>query len=547
MSIEIKSRHIELDWNFEWDISKIKGAFDEMFEYQMISEDVLNDLYHIFSQIEEKNLDTSKNTQLQKDFDKLKTKLKKDLNYELSRVKKWVFEILEAIPNIAKDETLKSMLRISDDFAETMKSQLSQEDTLYRNIHEEFFYTFIEIFKTCNINKLLEIQDTTSENHFKNLKVVHETMMDVVNIKVFLESTKLSEEKKLEIKNRISEKYPNVWKSNFSILKQLNKINTEYINYTKIKITEQVMEYLKINHPNYNVSWDVINDMIIFTSLIFRSGLSEYYEDFVEKYIDDLFHTISERKNSINKNNPKQEPKIIIPTPNPIKKKTCPNEINIFLNSLFEQLNLGKKAEKEIRSYILRIHLNGKSIRIKDMVYNFPVTKDIFTEDFIKQAKEIWIFFENWNWKKEQEPEPQPENKNTNPNVEENEFPMQVEDAVKVAFEKKVDWFLNNIKAFDWNWFVGLMNMAWYSIENNKYSVKMFDKLYKKDCNMKLSFLNDIKKNIYAQEKKSHTKQCYRKINLHNSYRILFLINNKTIDGIYSHTDYEKRIDGKVF
>lgn len=169
------------------------------------------------------------------------------------------------------------------------------------------------------------------------------------------------------------------------------------------------------------------------------------------------------------------------------------------------------------------------------MIKNFPVTKDLFRDEFINKAKGIWIIFENWNWEKTKES--QQETQKTE------DAPVQVEDNVRIAFEKKADWFLNNIKIFDWEWFVLIMKLAWYEVDNENYAAKCFNNLYK-DNKIKTTFLKEIKYKIFKIEKETwKNTDSYWKIRLHNRkwYRILFLKNNKTIDGIYNHDDYLQR------
>jgi hypothetical protein len=103
---------------------------------------------------------------------------------------------------------------------------------------------------------------------------------------------------------------------------------------------------------------------------------------------------------------------------------------------------------------------------------------------------------------------------------------------------------LNNIKTFDWKWFVWIMKLAWYEIENENHVSKCFNKLYH-NAQMKQIFLDELKRNIFLQEKIIRKKSSYRKINVYQKkwHRILFLQNSKTIDWIYNHDDYEKRVD----
>lgn len=525
------SEHQSLLW---WMINEVK-------QYKIISADTIEWLSDVLSFIENiRDLDT---VDVLDDFIELKEKIHSSENIQSE-----ILSILTAAEDMVKWDVLKEMItNVSEKFMTEINKNLANNDNVFISIYQQIFTEIIGIIRRYTIEEVKELQDIKNENLFKYIRDITEKTILEINEDAFMYQTGISIDKETQIKSDLMKKYPNVGKSNLSVLKNLKKLDKIYIKHIKSKIISQIDEYLKINIYNYNCFWDLINDIVLFISLLFRNWFKDDYEDFVESYLNQLFNNISERKQSSNRNilniiNKQNEESESISL-NTNSKKNCPNEINNFLCSVLGSLNTTEKEKREIRSYILRIYLNRKSIRIKDMIYNFPISKDIITNDFISQAADLGISFENWDIKKLDTIEEQPNKTQTNAIVEVDSLVLEIEDKARLDVETKILYYIDNPKSFDGTAFIKLMQLAWYQVNHRNYVAKCFNKLYK-DTQIRQSLLEELKRNIFSQEKVTRKKQSYWKINIYQKkgHRILFLEDNKTIDGIYNHDDYENRI-----
>lgn len=523
-----------------------KKGFEELAKHHMITERFLNEVKDVLSISDKEDITFDDVVEAEEGMEKLKSSLDREMRRGIISSKKTLLKILSFVPSFTNKKYIKSKLWFDYHLLELV----SQDTDDWKCF---IFKDIFDIIHFLNADEIEILWDMNSEKYVDVLKKICEKFLDSDQWGLFLsEPRSLNDDFIKNLREELYQKYPNVWSSNFVSIRYSNKTEQKFRESVRWYIMTKIKNYINTNKDQYQDSWSFMKHFLIFFNDLLNDWFEREYHDFMNYYMHDLYKGIDARKAwpwkkhilSASKRLQEDRDQKENPTSHESKENKCSQKTTNFLNNFIDSLDTLHKEKSLIRSYILRLHLKWKSIRIRDMIQNFPITTDLFTEEFINQAKEVWLIFENWIHKVVDET---PKSQTENASVKINEDKIQVENDVKIAFEKRVDYFIKNTKSFDWQWFVELMSIAKYNVGNGKYLAKTFDKLYKKDCNMKLLFLNDIKQNIYIQEKISHMKECYRKINLHNSYRILFLVNQKTIDGIYNHTEYEKRIDSKVF
>lgn len=529
----------------------IKKGFEELTSSNIITETFLNEIKDVLSISDKEEINLDDVIKTESDTERLRNSIEKGVIRKVSWYKKSILKILEHIPIFTNEKYIKSKLWFDYRLLELLSYDTDEIELFWKSY---IFKDLFDIMHHLSPEEIGILWDICSEKYNELIKKICLKFLDSTVASLFLNEPRFLDDDFIKnLKEELGQKYPNVWSSNFMSIGVSKKTEQKFTETIIWYITTKIENYIKTNKDKYSDAWSFIKDFFVFFNNLLNNWFDKEYHDFMYYYMHNLYKEIDIRKTwslkkqvlaaskKIQEDRMKKES---LPSQEN-KENKCPQKVVDFLNDFIDSIDVLHKEKFSIRSYILRLHLKWKSIRIKDMIQNFPATKDLFTEEFINQAKEIWLIFENWIHKKNIEDVSQSQTDNTSEKI--NEPEIQIEDEVKIAFEKKIDFFTKNTKVFDGNGFSELMKLSWYKIENSRYLAKTFDKLYKKDCNMKLLLLNDIKQNIYSQEKISHVKECYRKINLHNSYRILFLINSKTIDWIYNHTDYEKRIDSKVF
>lgn len=527
-----------------------KKSFEELAKYNMITEKFLCEIKDVLCISDKEEITFHDVIKAEKVTEELKNHLNTELSSRVVSSKRTILKTLSFLPTFTNEKYIKSKIWFDYHLLELLSHESDESELFWKSF---IFKDLFDIMHFFSADEIATLWDISLEKYDDVLKKICEKFLDSDQWILFLSEPRFLDDDFIKnLKEELTQKYPNVWSSNFVSIKSSKKTEQKFTESIRWYIMTKAENYINTNKNKYPDSRSFIKDFFLFFNDLLNDWFDKEYHDFMYYYMHNLYKEIEARKIwpwkkhilSTSKRLQEDRDQKENPTSQESKENKCSQKTTNFLNNFIDSLDTLHKEKSLIRSYILRLHLKWKSIRIKDMLQNFPITKDIFTEDFINQAKEVWLIFENWIHKKIDD---KPKSQVEKTSVKLDEPKLQVENDVKVAFEKKVDYFIKNTKSFDWQWFVELMKLAKYDVGSGKYLAKTFDKLYKKDCNMKLLFLNDIRQNIYAQEKISHMKECYRKINLHNSYRILFLINKKTIDWIYNHDDYEERLDWNVF
>lgn len=277
-------------------------------------------------------------------------------------------------------------------------------------------------------------------------------------------------------------------------------------------------------------------------AIIYSLPLFSFYEDFIETYMMELFKDIEDRKNGTKDN------KIItISTLNTKLKNTLvkwtskyeyPVEITWFVNEFVNNLNKDQFTKNEIRQYVLRLYRNKKDIKILDIKNKYWLDINIFTDEFIKKAEKIWLNFQSeiiQDFAIIQNPI-------KNQTIEKTEF-INVFKEETLNYQqiliKQAQDYLNELDIFDVDQCIKAFKIMGYSFINENAFIKQFNKLYPDKIEKERAY-QELKKNIGIINKKK-IYNC-RTIEMHSWIRILLLMNENIVDGVYNHDDYENRI-----
>lgn len=529
------------------DIVNILEFIDDLNKYKLLNESTGNELKLILNDIDFKDNPSERIRLSESTLADIKSTAIRNINWHEKEMKRLVNNMFADITMHIKKNIAFCLASPREEFiCLLLENKDIDPDLVFESMHVTIVKKMLDVLIKYKTEQLINILDSRKESLLENMKKFIYSFLDLID-ELLLDWLSLWDEFKRGLKEELQSKYPAIGKSNLFILESPKKFEKDYLEYIKKILFEKINQYIEINMDNYEVPSDYVNSIGLYLTYLLKEGFQECYEEFVYFYMNYIFKEKSDKKkNIISKITPRPEEeinKLNCSQNKEIKIKTCPNKINEFLDVFLDNLWMDIKTSKQIRDYIVRIYLNNKAIRIKYLIEKFSMNESTFTEEFINQAKGIWIFFENRNWDKPKENEIKIESSTYNSESIE-DMCIQIEDEVKTTVEKKINLFLNNIKAFDWIWFVKIMQLAWYEMENENYVSKCFNKLYH-NAQMKQIFLEELRKNIFSQEKVIRKKSSYRKINIYQKkwHRILFIQNKKTIDWIYNHDDYEKRVD----